>query len=207
MKYSSELKEATVILEQRHQVYENAKAAHPERWNGRNTRNWSMPEKVYLNPEIKVEVTNKGKKEETEPTRISLRKDYTIMTLQEAKEYFINDRFAMVTTGIDIEEIGDHYAKCSLKIDDRHTNATGHVMGGAIFTLADFTFAVTTNTPESVTVTVTSQISYLSAAKGDTLYSESKVLKDGRRNCFYEISITDNLGNLVAVVNTSGVHL
>lgn len=59
-------KEATVILEQRHQVYENAKAAHPERWNGRNTRNWSMPEKVYLNPEIKVEVTNKGKKEEAD---------------------------------------------------------------------------------------------------------------------------------------------
>lgn len=32
------------ILENRHQVYESAKAAHPERWNGRRTRDWSMPE-------------------------------------------------------------------------------------------------------------------------------------------------------------------
>ena len=42
----------------RHNVYERAKAEHPERWNGRDTRDWSMPDKVYLNPEIKVEVTN-----------------------------------------------------------------------------------------------------------------------------------------------------
>ena len=51
------------ILEQRHQVYETAKSAHPERWNGRDTRNWSMPEKVYLNPETKVEVTNISKED------------------------------------------------------------------------------------------------------------------------------------------------
>ena len=37
--------------------YEAAKAAHPERWNGRATRDWSLPEKVYLNPEQKVEIT------------------------------------------------------------------------------------------------------------------------------------------------------
>ena len=52
------------ILENRHQVYESAKAAHPERWNGRKTRDWSMPEKVYLNPEVKVEITNVSKEEE-----------------------------------------------------------------------------------------------------------------------------------------------
>ena len=50
--------QAEYILEKRHQVYETAKAAHPERWNGRDTRDWSMPKKVYLNSEIKVEVTN-----------------------------------------------------------------------------------------------------------------------------------------------------
>ena len=52
------------ILENRHQVYESAKAAHPERWNGRKTRDWSMPGKVYLNPEVKVEITNVSKEGE-----------------------------------------------------------------------------------------------------------------------------------------------
>jgi len=45
------------VLAARHEIYEAAKAAHPERWNGRNTRDWSMPPRVYLNPERKVEVT------------------------------------------------------------------------------------------------------------------------------------------------------
>lgn len=127
--------------------------------------------------------------------------------LEEAREFFIKDRYAMVTTGIEIEEVGEHYAKCSLKLDERHMNATGHAMGGAIYTLADFVFAVATNFKQPVTVTAVSQISYLGAAKGDTLYGESKLLKDGKRTCFYEINITDNLGNLVAVVSTSGSHI
>ena len=39
------------ILTKRHEIYEAAKAAHPERWNGRRTRDWSNIEKVYLNPD------------------------------------------------------------------------------------------------------------------------------------------------------------
>lgn len=128
-------------------------------------------------------------------------------TIEDARAYFMNDRFAMDTTGIEILDVKEKYAKCSFSVDERHQNATGHVMGGAIFTLADFVFAVATNTRESVTVTTTSQISYLSAPKGKVLYGESRLLKDGRRNCFYEINITDELGTFVAVVSTTGVHL
>lgn len=127
--------------------------------------------------------------------------------VEEAREIFSKDRYAMVTTGVDIEEVKEKYARCSLKLDDRHKNATGHVMGGAIYTIADFTFAVATNFRQPVTVTAVSQISYMGSPKGDTLYAESKLLKDGKRNCFYEIQVTDNLGTLVAVVSVNGTHL
>lgn len=127
--------------------------------------------------------------------------------LEEARKFFLEDRFASETTGIVIEAVEECYAKCSLKIDKRHVNATGHVMGGAIFTLADFVFAVATNFGNQTTVTTVSQISYLGSPKGDILYGESRLLKDGRRNCFYEICITDNLATPVAVVSVSGVHL
>jgi putative transposase len=43
------------ILAKRRELYEKAKASHPERWNGRKTRDWSLPETVYLNPEKKME--------------------------------------------------------------------------------------------------------------------------------------------------------
>lgn len=49
---------APEIMAKRHEVYEKAKAEHPERWNNRDTRDWSVPGTVYLNPETKVEVTN-----------------------------------------------------------------------------------------------------------------------------------------------------
>ena len=42
--------EAETILTKRHELYEAAKALHPERWNNRNTRNWSFPENASLNP-------------------------------------------------------------------------------------------------------------------------------------------------------------
>jgi putative transposase len=37
------------ILAKRHQVYEAAKAEHPERWSGK-TRNWEPVGSVSLNP-------------------------------------------------------------------------------------------------------------------------------------------------------------
>ena len=52
------------ILSHRHDVYEAAKAAHPERWNGRDTRDWTDIKAVYLNPdktytETKIEIEAK----------------------------------------------------------------------------------------------------------------------------------------------------
>lgn len=127
--------------------------------------------------------------------------------LEQAREFFAKDRYATEATGIVIDEVGEKYAKCSLVLDGRHKNAVGHVMGGVMFTLADFVFAVATNFKQSITVSVVSQISNLSSPKGDILYGESRMLKDGKRNCFYEIDITDNLGTKVAVVSITGAHL
>lgn len=39
-----------IILENRHKLYEQARAAHPERWS-KGTRNWTLPDEVWLNPE------------------------------------------------------------------------------------------------------------------------------------------------------------
>ena len=129
-----------------------------------------------------------------------------MMTFDEVKKFFANDIFAVDTTGIEILQADENGVRCSLKTDKRHENATGHVMGGAIFTLADFTFAIASNLGGVPTVTLSSSITYLSSPKGDTLFSEIKLLKDGRRACFYEISITDNLGNKVASITSTGMR-
>ena len=57
------------IMANRRKVYEAAKAAHPERWNNRTTRDWSLPEKVYLNPERETVTINIS--EETDAAKAS----------------------------------------------------------------------------------------------------------------------------------------
>ncbi|MBQ8577832.1 MAG: PaaI family thioesterase [Clostridia bacterium] len=130
-----------------------------------------------------------------------------MMTLEEAREFFKHDIFATEQAEITIEAVGENYAKCEMPVKPMHKNAAGAVMGGALFTLADFAFAVAGNSGGMLTVTVSSNISFVGTCKGDVLYAETRLIKDGKRSCFYEIPITDNLGNLVAVVSSNGMHL
>lgn len=127
--------------------------------------------------------------------------------LEKARDFFYKDLYATKLSGIQIDEVSEHYAKCSMKITENHKNAYGGVMGGAIFTLADFTFAVASNFNAPQTVSVTSQINYTGMAKGEKLIAEAKVIKDGRSTCLYEIIITDDKETQVAFVTITGMKL
>ncbi len=127
--------------------------------------------------------------------------------LEKAREFFGQDFYATKSTGIIIEEVGDHFARCSFDITRNHQNAYGGVMGGATFTLADYTFAVASNFNQPQTVSVTSQINFIGMAKGQKLIAEANLIKDGRTTCLYEINITDDIGTKVAFVTISGMKL
>ena len=100
-------------------------------------------------------------------------------TIEEAREYFSKDRFA-TENGMVLEELDESHAVCSLVLSDRHRNAYGGVMGGAIFTLADFAFAALSNDSENVTVAQQVSINYLSASNGTRLVARASYRKNGR---------------------------
>lgn len=124
-------------------------------------------------------------------------------TLEEVRGIFEKDRFA-TGNGAVIDEIGDLYAKCSLLLTQSHRNALGAVMGGASFTLADFAFAVAANWQNPGVVSLSSNITFLGTAKGQSLIARARCVKDGRRTSYYRIDIEDELGNPVAAVTTTG---
>ena len=124
--------------------------------------------------------------------------------LDKAREVFSGDLFATQTVGITIDEAEEGRAVCSLEIGERHLNANGIVMGGAIFTLADFAFAVASNIINMNTASLGSQITYLSPAKCSRLTAESKRVKEGRTTCYYVTDITDENGRHIAQVTTTG---
>lgn len=118
-------------------------------------------------------------------------------------ELFEKDRFA-TENGAVIAEVDDHYAKCTLEVQERHRNAMGAVMGGVYFTLADFAFAVAANWQEIGTVSLHSDIAYLGTAKGKRLTAEAFCVKNGKTTSYYRIEVKDEFDNLAAVVNTTG---
>lgn len=124
-------------------------------------------------------------------------------TIEEVREFFSNDRFA-TEAGAFIEEVGEGYAKCSMELEKKHYNAVGGVMGGAIYTLADFAFAVCLNWEKASQVTLSATISFIGKAKGNKLFAEAKVVKQGRKTSYCMVDITDELDNLVAHVTSNG---
>ena len=126
-------------------------------------------------------------------------------SLEQVREFFSGDRYA-TENGMVIDEIGDHYAKCSVELTSRHYNAMGGVMGGVHYTLADFAFAVASNWQEPGTVGLSNTISYVGAVKGKKLIAEATLVKNGRITCCYNVEIRDDLGNIAAAVQCVGFH-
>ena len=127
-------------------------------------------------------------------------------TIEEAREYFSCDRFA-TENGMTLEEIDSNHSLCSMEISERHKNAYGGVMGGAIFTLADFAFAALTNDRENVTVAQQVSINYLSAPKGSRLVAKATYKKDGRNSSVVNVDVTDDTGRDVAQFVGTGFKL
>lgn len=125
--------------------------------------------------------------------------------IQRARTQFSKDRFATECTGIVIDRVNAGFAKCSLQLEPKHCNALGNPMGGAIFTLADFAFAVAANLGGDLTVSQSSQITYLNSSKGDTLIAEARIIKSGSTTCFCQTTVSDDLGVLIAYVTTNGI--
>ncbi len=130
-------------------------------------------------------------------------------TLEEIRRAFAADRFATEAAEITIETADRGHAVCKMPILPKHLNARGTVMGGAIFTLADFASAVAANAhaEQTNTITLHGDITYLSPAKGKTLIAAADVVRQGRTTALYDVVIRDELGTLVAKAGMNGYVL
>ena len=126
-------------------------------------------------------------------------------TLEELRERFRLDRYAVQLTGAEIREVEPGRAVCTLALRPEHMNANNAPMGGAIFTLADFAFAVAANGfSDKITVSQHVSITFLSPAKGSTLLAEARCVKAGRTTCLYQVEVRDERGTFVAHATVNG---
>ena len=130
----------------------------------------------------------------------------TFKSLDEAKKYFEGDKYAMIT-GVELDELCDEYALASLLLGDKHKNANGGIMGGVIFTLADFAFAVLANHLHRPTVAQQVSMNFLGAPKGSRLFARAVCKKNGSRTVLVNIDVTDDAGRDVAQFVATGFKL
>ena len=120
------------------------------------------------------------------------------MTLEEVQTFFKNDKFASEACKCRIVEAGPGHAVCEFDIQNGHKNGFGSVMGGAIFTLADYALAIACNIGEEPTVSVSNTIEFMRTAKGSKLIATADVDRSGRTLGFYTVEVHDDLGTNVA---------
>ncbi|MDR0477261.1 MAG: PaaI family thioesterase [Desulfobulbaceae bacterium] len=131
------------------------------------------------------------------------------INLEAIRAFFAADRFAALV-GVTIDAVGEDGVECGMAITADHFNSTGGVQGGAIFTLADLTFAVHSNLcllrGEAVGVTVgqSCAISYFKSPKGSRLIARSTCLSHGKTMSVYRIEVMDDLGNAIAEMHGNG---
>ncbi|WP_125115079.1 PaaI family thioesterase [Agathobaculum sp. Marseille-P7918] len=126
-------------------------------------------------------------------------------TLEQIRATFAADRFATDAAGCEIRLAEPGHSVCAMTLRPHHLNAAGTPQGGAIFTLADFAFAVAVNAfAETVTVSLQHDITFLSAARGTELIAEANCVRSGRSTCFYTVTVADNLDTVIAEMTVNG---
>ena len=125
-------------------------------------------------------------------------------TMEEMEAFFSQDRYATEVTKCRIREGWKGHGVAEMDIEEIHMNAQGKVMGGAIFTLADFALAIASNIAQDPTVNLQSSIEYLKATCGTKLIATADCVKEGRRIAFYDVVVEDDLGELIAKVSIVG---
>ncbi|MCD8315988.1 MAG: PaaI family thioesterase [Eggerthellaceae bacterium] len=119
-------------------------------------------------------------------------------TLEEINEYFKDDTWATEAAGCIVVEGSKGHSVVEMELTPIHYNAFGNVMGGAIFTLADFALAVACNIGEKPTVGISDTIDYLKSSKGKKLIATCDADHSGNTMGFYTITIKDDLGAYIA---------
>ncbi|HOI47731.1 MAG TPA: PaaI family thioesterase [Prolixibacteraceae bacterium] len=113
------------------------------------------------------------------------------------QQQFEKDLFAK-NAGIKLVEAAPGYAKARMKISPEHLNSVGVLHGGALFTLADFTFAVASNAHGKVALAIDAEISFFKSVSAGTLTAVAKEISLHSKLGTYLVDIFNEKGELLA---------
>ena len=116
-----------------------------------------------------------------------------------AAALFARDR-ASQALGMRITDVRPGWTRVVMRVRADMLNGHGLCHGGIVFALADSAFAFACNSHNEATVAAAAAIDFLADAReGDELAAEASELWRTRRNGIYEISVSNQRGERIAL--------
>ena len=119
------------------------------------------------------------------------------MDMENIRRCFKNDRFAE-RTNVELLTLSPGHATAKMVLHPHHLNGLKTIQGGAIFTLADFTFAAAANSHGTVAVAINANITFMKAAGTGTLWAEAREVSKNFKIGSYLVEVKDDAGDMVA---------
>lgn len=117
--------------------------------------------------------------------------------MTEFENPFVDDNFAK-HLGIELIEVSEGRAQTKLTMKDIHLNGMGVMHGGAIFSLAAWTFALAANSHGNMAIGINASISFLTAIREGTLIAEAREISLSHKLATYTVAVTDQNENIIA---------
>lgn len=111
--------------------------------------------------------------------------------------FFRGDQYARLSD-IELVSAAPGRAVARMRAGPQHCNGYKTIHGGALFTLADFAFAVACNSHGTVAVSINASMSYLKAAGPGMLQAEAREISRNSRIGAYAVDVTNDQGELIA---------
>lgn len=100
---------------------------------------------------------------------------------------------------IKLKDVSAGYALCEMEYTEQMDNIYGMAHGGAIFSLIDEAFEISSNSHGHIAVALNINVTYMKPPRKNTvLTAESKEINRTRRTASYHITVRDDQ-NLIAV--------
>ena len=119
--------------------------------------------------------------------------------MEETVNFFRSKDLFARHNGIELIAARPGWAQVKMQIQPFHFNGAGTVHGGAIFTLADFAFAVASNSHGQLAMGINTSTAFVKAARSGTLYGEAEEISLNQRLGNYQVKITDDRQQLIAL--------
>ena len=117
--------------------------------------------------------------------------------MEKIRSLFRKDNFAK-GCGIEIEDVTPGFARCSMQVTGNHLNGIGILMGGALFTLADYTFSLAANSYGKIAVTQNASIVYMRKCRGGVVTAKATETARNERTAEYVVEVSNDQDQVIA---------